>query len=48
MTDTSIDDGQLYINGKFVEASGGRRFGVTDPYYSAVAQSVKSVVVSLG
>src|SRR6266496_3126514 len=31
MTDTSVDDGQLYINGKFTEASGGRRFEVTDP-----------------
>jgi phenylacetaldehyde dehydrogenase len=36
MTDTSVDDGQLYINGKFTEASGGRRFEVTDPSTGAV------------
>lgn len=28
LTDTSVDDGQPYINGKFTQASGGRRFEV--------------------
>ena len=40
MTDTSIDDGQLYINGKFTEASSGRRFDVTDPSTGAVVGTV--------
>jgi delta 1-pyrroline-5-carboxylate dehydrogenase len=40
MTDTSVDDGQLYINGKFTKASGGRRFEVTDPSTGAVVGTV--------
>jgi hypothetical protein len=40
MTDTSIDDGQLYIDGKFTAASSGRRFDVTDPSTGAVVGTV--------
>jgi phenylacetaldehyde dehydrogenase len=40
MTDTTIDDGQLYINGKFTQASSGRRFDVTDPSTGAVVGTV--------
>jgi acyl-CoA reductase-like NAD-dependent aldehyde dehydrogenase len=40
MTDTSIDDGQLYIGGKFAQGSSGRRFDVTDPSTGAVVGTV--------
>ncbi len=40
MTDTSIDDGQLYIDGKFTQGSSGRRFDVTDPSTGAVVGTV--------
>ena len=40
MTDTSIDDGQLYIGGKFTQGSSGRRFDVTDPSTGAVVGTV--------
>ncbi|MGO9782055.1 MAG: aldehyde dehydrogenase family protein [Streptosporangiaceae bacterium] len=40
MTDTSIDDGQLYIGGKFTQGSSGRRFDVTDPSTGSVVGTV--------
>jgi acyl-CoA reductase-like NAD-dependent aldehyde dehydrogenase len=40
MTNTQIDEGQLYINGKAVETSSGRRFDVTDPSTGTVIGTV--------
>ena len=37
---TAIDEGQLYIGGKKVEAGSGRRFDVTDPSTGAVVGTV--------
>jgi acyl-CoA reductase-like NAD-dependent aldehyde dehydrogenase len=40
MSNTNIDEGQLYINGKAIETSSGWRFDVTDPSTGTVIGTV--------